>query len=114
MTDAKDTNRPGAIKLDAGKPTFVKGGLTYFADAIAGVAAVSRFGANKYAWDGWRYVDDGIDRYTEAMVRHLVLEGKGEVLDPESRLPHSWHTAWNALARAELKIIEAVENGRNQ
>lgn len=96
----------GAVKYDAGKAPIFKGGLGYFPVAIEGVATVSGFGATKYAWNGWRYVPNGIDRYTDAMVRHLAAEAKGEVLDPESGLPHAWHVAWGALARAELMAPE--------
>lgn len=103
----------GARKDDRGKSPIFKGGLGYFPKAIAGVATVSGFGATKYAWNGWRHVDNGIDRYTDAMVRHLAAEAQGEVLDPESGLPHAWHVAWNALARAELmnKELEEVMKG---
>jgi hypothetical protein len=31
-------------------------------------------------------------------------------LDPESGLPHAWHCAWNALARAEL-LNDKAKNG---
>lgn len=99
---AGSSQQPGAVKYDAGKSPIFKGAVAYFPIAIEGVAAVSNFGATKYAWDGWRGVPDGLNRYTDAMVRHLVAEAKGEVLDPESGLPHAWHVAWNALARTEL------------
>lgn len=92
----------GAVKYDAGKATLLKGGLGYFPNAIALVSAVSHFGASKYAWDGWRYVDNGFDRYSEAMVRHLVSEGTGSGLDFDSGLPHIGHTCWNSLARLEI------------
>jgi len=94
----------GATKYDAGKSTLLKGGISYFPKAIALVSSISHFGATKYAWDGWRHVDDGFNRYSEAMVRHLVEEGSADILDPDSRLPHIGHTTWNALARLELWI----------
>lgn len=103
--NVKKATNPGAVKYDAGKPTLLKGGLTYFPRAIALVSAVSHFGANKYAWDGWRDVDNGFDRYSEAMVRHLVEEGSANPLDPDSGYPHIGHTAWNSLARTELYLI---------
>lgn len=102
----EDAVARGAVKYDAGKSPVFKGAIAYFPRAISGVASVSAFGASKYAWNGWRDVSDGINRYTDAMVRHVVYEAEGEVLDPESGLPHAWHAAWNALARAELKVIE--------
>ena len=96
----------GARKDDGGKPPVYRGVLSYFPRAIASVAAVSHFGANKYAWKGWQHVPDGIDRYSDAMVRHMLLEGTDEVLDDESGLAHSAHVAWNALARLELMLRE--------
>ncbi len=109
--DVTQATNPGAVKYDAGKPTLLKGGLTYFPRAIALVSAVSHFGASKYAWDGWLGVDNGFDRYSEAMVRHLVAERSDDPLDPDSRLPHIGHTAWNALARTELYLLEQEAQG---
>lgn len=96
------SKNPGAVKYDQGKPPIYRGGLGYFPRAIASVSAVSSFGATKYAWDGWRYVNDGINRYSDALVRHLAKEGEGEVVDTDSGLLHASHAAWNALARLEL------------
>lgn len=96
---------PGATKYDGGKAPIFRGVIAYFPNAIEGVAATSNFGAAKYAWGGWRHVPDGVARYTDAMVRHLAAEAKGEVVDPDSGLPHAFHVAWNALARAELMSV---------
>ena len=82
-TNGQEAPRDGAVKYDAGKAPVFKGAIAYFPSAISGVSSVSAFGASKYAWNGWRGVDDGINRYTDAMVRHLVAESKGEVLDPD-------------------------------
>jgi hypothetical protein len=111
MTAKKEyTNDPqanvtsGAIKYDGGKAPIFRGAISYFPRAIEAVAAVSNFGATKYAWKGWESVDNGYDRYSDALVRHLAHEGKGEVLDPDSGFLHAAHTAWNALARLELVL----------
>jgi hypothetical protein len=48
-------------------------------------------------------VERGIDRYTDAMLRHALAEGIEE-FDTESGLKHAAHTAWNALARLELML----------
>lgn len=104
--DSEDKIASGAIKYDAGKPCAFRGVIDYFPRAIEAVAAVSTFGASKYAWKGWESVDDGVARYSDAMVRHLLKEGKGEVLDPDSGLAHAAHVAWGALARLELMIRE--------
>ncbi len=105
-TDAAEKIAGGAIKYDGGKSPVYRGAVSYFPLAIREVAAVSQFGANKYAWRGWENVDDGFNRYSDAMVRHLTYEGEGEVLDADSGLLHAAHIAWNALARLEILIKE--------
>ena len=100
--DAPEAIAKGAIKYDAGKAPVFRGLLAYFPRAARGVANVSLFGATKYAWKGWEEVDDGFNRYSDGLVRHLSYEGEGEVLDPDSGLLHAEHTAWNCLARLEL------------
>jgi len=104
----RDAHQPGA-KLDAGKPCIYRGAIDYFPRAIESVASVSTFGASKYAWKGWETVPEGFERYSDAMVRHLIAEGKGEFLDSDSGLLHAAHAAWNALARLELKLRETNE-----
>jgi hypothetical protein len=98
-------------KYDEGKVPVFRGMLVQFPRAMEAVAALSARGAIKYSWSNWRWVPDGVDRYSDAMVRHLLAEAKGEVHDPDTGLPHAWATAWNALARLELMLGEA-ENDR--
>lgn len=95
----------GAIKYDAGKSPIFRGLINYFPRACEQVASVSAFGATKYSWMGWRSVDEGHGRYSDALVRHLTSEGKGEVEDRDSGLLHAAHVAWNAMARLELLIL---------
>lgn len=104
--DSADKIAAGNTKFDGGKSPVYRGGLSYFPRAIREVAAVSGFGASKYAWKGWESVDDGFNRYSDAMVRHLTYEGEGEIVDPDSGLLHAAHIAWNALARLELLLKE--------
>lgn len=103
--NGKNPHEPGA-KLDSGKAPVFRGLLDYFPCACEAVAEVSAFGANKYAWKGWETVPDGVSRYSDAMVRHVTKEAKGEVLDDDSGLSHAAHCAWNALARLELMLRE--------
>lgn len=95
-------NEVGA-KLDAGK---VRLGLVLgdFARALVAVGEVGTFGARKYSDSGWLSVPDGIDRYTDALLRHLFAEFRNEVIDADSELLHAAHSAWNALARLELLL----------
>lgn len=91
------------VKFDSGKPrvSLVLGG---FSRALEAVSEVGTFGANKYTDDGWLSVPDGVARYSDAHLRHILKEQQGEVNDPESGLSHAAHTAWNALARLELLL----------
>lgn len=109
--DSQDKVAAGATKYDGGKSPIYRGALSYFPRAISAVAAVSAFGASKYAWKGWERVDDGYNRYSDAMVRHVAYEGEGEDVDPDSGLLHAAHTAWNALARLELLLKEKANAG---
>lgn len=93
-------------KLDSNKPLVVKGFMQQFPKAIAEVSRVSEFGALKYEWGNWRYVDNGVERYTEALGRHLLEGG----VDIESNLLHAAHAAWNAMARLELIIRELEDD----
>lgn len=95
----------GAVKYDGGKPLPYKGTINYFPRAIKEVARVSEFGSKKYAWDGWRQVENGRERYLEALVRHL-LEHPIDPIDRETGHAHMAHVAWNALAVLELILQE--------
>lgn len=99
---------PGS-KLDAGKAPILRGLIQYFPRAIREVANVSQYGANKYSWKGWEKVPDGINRYGDALGRHLILEaieGEYDTGPNGSGLRHATQTAWNALARLELILRE--------
>jgi len=97
-----DAHAPGA-KLDAGKPQAAL--LNQFSLALLEVAKVATFGAKKYSVGGWQHVDNGIARYSDALMRHW-LEESFELNDSNSNLKHAAHLAWNALARLELMIRE--------
>lgn len=87
-----------AFKFDQGK--IQAGVLVDFRLALTEVAKVGTFGAEKYARNSWRKVENGKQRYYDALWRHL-LAGDGK--DDESGLDHLAHLAWNILAVLELK-----------
>jgi Domain of unknown function (DUF5664) len=95
-----DPHVPGA-KLDSGKArlSLVFGN---FASALEAVGEVGTFGARKYTDNGWLTVPNGLERYTDALYRHLLAHARGEECDPESGLSHLAHVCWNSLAIAEL------------
>ena len=104
----KDAHQPGA-KLDAGKsrPALVLGG---FARALSEVSKVGTYGATKYTDNGWMEVPNGVARYSDALLRHQLAEQAGQELDPDTKLLHAAHAAWNALARLDLILREKENN----
>lgn len=107
---------PGA-KLDAGKPPVLQGVIDYFPLAIEAVANVSAAGAAKYTWKGWETVPDGINRYGNASVRHMLKESYEGMYDSDFearglKILHAAQTAWNDLARLEL-ILRAMRDAEN-
>lgn len=95
---------PGS-KLDAGKNRL---GLVLgsFSNALWAVGEVGTYGATKYCDHGWEQVPDGVSRYTDALMRHMLKELGGEMCDQDTEMLHAAHTAWNALARLELMVRE--------
>lgn len=104
----KSQHEPGA-KLDAGKP---KMHLMFsgFSKALVRVADVTTYGADLYSPNGWKSVQDGFNRYSNAMLRHLADESETR-LDPGSNLEHAAHVAWNALARLQLLLDNQQQQG---
>jgi len=60
-------------------------------ESLEQILEVLEFGAKKYAPDNWKKVEDGEQRYLDAMLRHTMSHMKGELVDEESGLPHMAH-----------------------
>lgn len=106
-----DPKTQGA-KLDAGKAPVFQGVLNYFPNALSAVSLVSLAGAQKYHWKGWEKVEDGFNRYSDALGRHLLKESYELYDDVDEKgnegthLLHAAQVAWNALARLEFVLRE--------
>lgn len=100
--NGKDPHSPGA-KLDEGK-TRLHLMASDFPYALWEIARVATYGAEKYTEHGWHSVPDGIERYSEAMMRHYFQHVAGNSVDAESNLSHLAHMAWNALAVLQLTL----------
>lgn len=105
----RSSHTPGA-KLDAGKVPILQGALEYFPNALREVAQVSYKGSLKYTWKGWMDVPDGINRYGNALARHLLAT---DLYDEDTGCLHSAQVAWNALARLELILREQKEKAKS-
>jgi len=78
------------------------------------LAHVFEYGEKKYGtWNWIEHADDW--KYSELMnsaLRHIGAFNKTETIDPESKLPHLWHAAWNILALAFLMEHEKGTDDR--
>lgn len=96
---------PGA-KLDAGKAPIFRGLLAYFPRALREVALVSQAGAEKYTWNGWESVADGVNRYADAGGRHILDMAVTDFDDGPhgTGCRHKAQAVWNLLASLELEL----------
>ena len=92
------------VKYDDNKPRLAEM-LVDMKEPLLALCKVWEYGANKYTPDNWKKVDNGKDRYTNAMLRHLFAEEDSPV-DDESLLLHASHIAFNALARLYFILQE--------
>ena len=84
--------------------------LTFW-NALKGVAAVSKYGEQKY--ERGNYLKGApLSQYVDCMMRHLGAWWNGEDNDSESRLPHLSHFAWNALCLVEMSITQPQRDDR--
>lgn len=67
------------------------------------VADVLTFGAKKYAKNNWKYVNNAIERYHDAAVRHIQQYAEGETLDSESGKHHLAHAICCLMFIIELQ-----------
>lgn len=96
-------------KYDSGK-SMVGTLCRVFPRALLGIGQCIRFGQSKYPNPkNWSLVEDGLNRYTDSLMRHLLKMFAGQDIDPETKLPHIFHVCWNALAISEFYIKEHTE-----
>lgn len=96
-----------SAKADAGK---VKPSLVPM-EIVRAIARVREYGCNKYketGKDGWMTVEK--ERYIDAACRHMMAYLDGEICDPESGLPHIWHTACNLAFIVHMEKVEGAYN----
>lgn len=96
-------------KFDDGKPRLAEM-IIDFKEPLLELCKVWEFGAKKYSKSNWKLVENGKDRYTNALLRHLIAE-EDKLTDDETELLHSAHIAFNALARMYF-ILKEKENNK--
>lgn len=79
------------IRLDLVEPSFIKA-----------VGKVRTYGLKAYPDEqGWR--NEPKQRFIAATMRHFEAYRSGEILDPESNMPHLWHAACNLMFLIEME-----------
>jgi hypothetical protein len=66
-------------------------------ECVEDAVRIMTFGAAKYSANNWQNLENGIDRYYAALLRHLVAYRKGEELDSESGETHLSHAITNLI-----------------
>jgi hypothetical protein len=59
--------------------------------ALKEITKVLMAGAVKYLPDNWKKVPDSINRYKEALLRHVIADAEGELVDKDYGLLHLAH-----------------------
>lgn len=97
------------VKLNKNKPQL---SLLFrqFPKALEAIVKCSEYGHEKYKetdqdYLNYQRVKGGSQTYADAGLRHRLQQGN----DLESKLPHQFHVAWNALAELELWMKENVK-----
>jgi len=106
MTKLDTENKPAGIKYDSGKPMY---GLLPPV-ALEEVTKVLTYGAKKYEPENWRYVDNALNRYFDALQRHVWAWKQGQKEDPETGLHHMAHAICCALFICELEILNRKDS----
>ncbi len=81
-----------AARYNKDKPQYSLIDLT----ALEPCARVLEFGAKKYARDNWKK-GMPVTQILDSLLRHLGALRSGELIDPESGLPHIGHIQCNAM-----------------
>lgn len=95
------------MKHDGGKPKLNRFFIQQFPLSMAAISHVMELGAERYTYRGWQNTENGIERYTDALVRHLWTE-VFEHWNEEDKCSHSTQVAVNALIRLELELREQL------
>ena len=107
-------NSEQAMRFNEGKPQYSLIDLT----SLEPMARVLEFGAQKYARDNWKK-GMPFNKILDSMLRHIAAMQAGEMIDPESGLPHIGHIQCNALfmggPNVQFDIInKPEENGKKK
>jgi hypothetical protein len=66
-------------------------------ETVENLGRVLGYGAKKYSENSWQELPNFWNRYKGALLRHLIAIDKGELIDPETNIPHIDHVLCNAM-----------------
>lgn len=89
-------NVKNGVKHDNGKPLIGDMIIDYKVQLLE-LCKVFEHGTKTYGLGNWKQVENGEERFTNAMIRHLLRED--EVYDEETGLLHAAQVFFNAGAR---------------
>ncbi len=106
-----DLTKPLGVKNDQGKPRMSLLFTRALKPAIICLVRVLEYGLEKYPNDkddNWIQVDNGVERYRDAALRHLAESKAGEVFDADSKLRHLGSAACSCLFALAHEIKNEV------
>lgn len=86
-------NKGTGVKLDNEKPKLGNM-LDCLRDVLPEICKIYQFGVDKYGEGNWKKVEDGENRFRNALIRHYL---SGKEFDDETGFLESTHIAYNAL-----------------
>lgn len=92
-----------AMRHNQGKPQYSLLDIKCLEDC----ARVLEFGAKKYARNNWKK-GMNITSILDSMLRHIAALNSGELIDPESGLPHIGHIQCNAMFLGNPNNVQDV------
>jgi hypothetical protein len=111
-----EVERKPGVKLDEGKPKYFQNVRTQFWRALEALALHTEKGNQElgHTPGGWKEVQDGYLRYTEALERHLheeamILGSPGSLTGRSLQIEHATAVLWNAAARLEHLLADTEE-----
>ena len=107
----EDAKKETGVKYSKGKLPMYNVLFKQFPNALREVVECSRAGHEKYKetdgdWKNFKRVENAIEEYLNAGVRHLGKEGINEDMLDYGETLHEAQAVWNFLAALEIKLTK--------